>query len=323
MRPIRQSGWRWWRDRGWMARTPAPVLFTGATRTSRAGELGISPRRVRAADAQHPFHAITAFGLDLDDVRARCEAFVPNLLPGQVFSHTTALALAGCPLPDSNSADLHVAVLFPRTPPRGRGVHGHSLRRLEAVEEHGLPVVPLALAWRQSAVLLDALDLVVAGDHLVTGARERRGGPRRPARVQIDDLSAAALELHRSPGRGRARWALPRIRSGVDSRPETLARLILVGAGVPEPAVDVAVPTAIGLLHADLGYPALKIAIEYEGDGHRTDRDQWQYDIRRREAMEAAGWTVIRVVADDLFRFRALFVARVRALIERRAALSH
>src|SRR5690606_12016742 len=102
-------------DRGWMVRTPRPVHLPASIRTSTAGSFGISPRRVRAADAQHPFYGVTAFGLDLDDVRTRCEAFLPNLLPGQVFSHTTALALAGCPLPNRVEADLHVSVVFPRT----------------------------------------------------------------------------------------------------------------------------------------------------------------------------------------------------------------
>src|SRR5690606_1694104 len=130
------------RDGDRMVRTPRPVELDGPIRTSRAAEFGVSARRVRASDAQHPFHGVTAFGLDLDDLRTRCEAFLPMLLPGQVFSHLTVLALAGCPLPESVSSEIHVSVLFPRTPPRRRGVRGHSLRRLEAVELGGLPVVP-------------------------------------------------------------------------------------------------------------------------------------------------------------------------------------
>lgn len=304
-----------------MVRTPRPVELDGPIRTSRAAEFGVSARRVRASDAQHPFHGVTAFGLDLDDLRTRCEAFLPMLLPGQVFSHLTVLALAGCPLPESVSSEIHVSVLFPRTPPRGRGVRGHSLRRLEAVEEGGLPVVPLPIAWRQSAAMLGPVELVVAGDHLVTGPRTGRGR-RGLARVTIEELQAVLREHQRSPGHAPARWALSRIRCGVDSRRETFLRLLLVDGGLPEPAVDVPVATAIGLLHADLGYPELKIALEYEGDGHRTDREQWQYDVRRREAMEAAGWTVIRVVAADLWEFRAALVARVRTILERRASLS-
>lgn len=37
--------------------------------------------------------------------------------------------------------------------------------------------------------------------------------------------------------------------------------------------------------------------LEYEGDHHRTDRRQWDYDVRRYEDLTAAGFVVIRVTA--------------------------
>ncbi|SDZ40610.1 Protein of unknown function [Herbiconiux ginsengi] len=51
---------------------------------------------------------------------------------------------------------------------------------------------------------------------------------------------------------------------------------------------------------ADLAYPAWKVAIEYEGDHHRTDQRQWRRDIARARALQALGWTVIRVTLADL-----------------------
>jgi len=46
-------------------------------------------------------------------------------------------------------------------------------------------------------------------------------------------------------------------------------------------------------------FPGL-VAIEYEGDHHRTDHDQWRYDIRRFTDLQGAGWFVYRATADDL-----------------------
>ena len=86
------------------------------------------------------------------------------------------------------------------------------------------------------------------------------------------------------------------MRIGAASRPETLLRLVIVAAGLPEPVIAAPVEVAGGrlTLHPDLAYPDLRIAIEYEGDGHREAR-RWERDIERRELLEDAGWRVIRI----------------------------
>ena len=47
----------------------------------------------------------------------------------------------------------------------------------------------------------------------------------------------------------------------------------------------------------DMGWEDLKIAVEYDGDHHRTDRRQFAKDIKRLEELAALGWLVIRVAA--------------------------
>lgn len=87
---------------------------------------------------------------------------------------------------------------------------------------------------------------------------------------------------------------------------------------LPEPATDCPIEVAGGrILHSDLGYPDARIALEYEGDEHRTNRRRWMRDIRRRELMEDAGWRVIRVVQADLDDPAAL-IARIRRLLAAR-----
>ncbi|MBN9612801.1 MAG: hypothetical protein J0H64_04975 [Actinobacteria bacterium] len=106
------------------------------------------------------------------------------------------------------------------------------------------------------------------------------------------------------------------LRSPVDSPPETLLRLLIVDAGLPEPMVNCPVRVGGRVLHADLGYPQLKIAIEYEGgyhfDGGHT---QARRDVHRWEAMHDAKWRVLRVTALDLQDPRA-FLARLAAAIQ-------
>jgi hypothetical protein len=168
--------------------------------------------------------------------------------------------------------------------------------------------------WCQLATQLGLDDLIAAGDAFVSGERVR-GGFRTVPWCSIGDLRAA-VDRHR-PARGTAKLdaALPSVRAGVDSRRETLLRLLIVRCGYPEPEVGFGVDIGGGVvLHPDLSYPGRKVAIEYEGDEHRTDRRRWADDIARVRALEAAGWRVLRVTAADLAA-PAGFLSALRAAL--------
>lgn len=51
-------------------------------------------------------------------------------------------------------------------------------------------------------------------------------------------------------------------------------------------------------LRVDLVWAEAKVAVEYDGDQHRTDRRQWREGVERDAALRAEGWTVIRVTVD-------------------------
>jgi hypothetical protein len=284
-----------------MARFPLPPEIHGlAIRTSTAEDHGLTRKRLRAPDVQHPFYGVSAVGLDLGTVRDRALAFLPAMEPGQAFSHTTALALHGAPLPVL-PPDLHVSVAFPRTPPRRVGIRGHSITGVPTVLLDAMPVSPAEAAWAQSAALLSREDLVAVGDFLLF--------------QQLGSTVAlgATVDLWRGrPGHARLAWAVARVRPGVRSRPETILRLLLVRSRLPEPVVGYPVAVAGGLiLHPDLSYPECKLALEYEGDGHRSRR-QWELDIERRELLAEAGWRTLRITAAHLFRDPGGLVDRVR-----------
>jgi very-short-patch-repair endonuclease len=64
-----------------------------------------------------------------------------------------------------------------------------------------------------------------------------------------------------------------------------------------------------------MGWDKYMVGAEYDGDHHRTKRDQYVKDIRRLEAVARLGWRVVRVVKEDR---PADVIARVRtALISR------
>lgn len=101
---------------------------------------------------------------------------------------------------------------------------------------------------------------------------------------------------------------------------ESRTRLTLVRAGLPCPEVNVPVHDAAGrfLAMPDLTYREPRLALEYDGDVHRTERATWMRDIRRRESLQAAGWAVMTVVSDDVQRFPYALAGRVRALLRTR-----
>lgn len=314
-----------------------PSLRGTAFTPAQARGFEVPASRLRRADLARPFYGVRLDGALPLDIRGRCRAYLPRLSAFSYFSHETAAILHGIPLPkrgvptvaagpaepehDASAAGatsaLHVTSFAGGDGPRAHGIIGHSTSaRVPAVvfvEE--LPVSSPALTWCDLAATLSREDLVAAGDYLLSGALLRRRGERTPALCTLDELRAAARRHGSRRGARTIAWALPRVRAGVDSRPESRLRLLLVAAGLPEPEIGIGVQVPGGrVLHPDLAYPALRLAFEYEGDEHRTSARRFRDDIRRREALEAAGWRIIRVVSDDVFVATDDFIARVRAV---------
>ena len=63
----------------------------------------------------------------------------------------------------------------------------------------------------------------------------------------------------------------------------------------------------------DLVIRRARIAIQYDGDHHRLDRNQYESDIDRDAMLRERGWTVIKVTRTVFTREgRAKFLARLR-----------
>jgi Protein of unknown function (DUF559) len=124
--------------------------------------------------------------------------------------------------------------------------------------------------------------------------------------ARATEIKAADVELlaQRYPGRRgitRARRAINLFDAGAQSPKETWLRLLLINAGLPRPQTQIPVcdETGNAIAYLDMGWEDVKVAVEYDGDQHRSDRYQYNWDVRRSEILHRLGWTVIRVVAGD------------------------
>ncbi|AMM19590.1 hypothetical protein AX769_04850 [Frondihabitans sp. PAMC 28766] len=278
---------------------PLPSLLLGAPFTLADGRsAGVERGRLAADDLLRPHHGVRNVAAPKSIV-GRCEELLPLLGAGQAFSHVTAAALWGLPLPlAARSAPLHETSPDGRRP-RRPGVVGHRSNGVGGTFMGGLPVVEPAWAWAQCSELLGLDDLVAMGDGLAGRWSKDERARERP----LDELDVAVSTWGSRRGARKLRKARHLVRADVWSPKETELRLLIVRAGLPEPPepngeVTNAAGGALG--HADLVYRDERVVLEYEGDGHRSDRAQWRKDIARYERFQDAGWRVIRVTDDDL-----------------------
>ncbi len=190
--------------------------------------------------------------------------------------------------------------------PVGVVTRNHRVGPDEVTRVAGLPVTTLART---------AFDL---GRRLPIGeAVARLDALMRATPFRVEEVLSLCERYRGARGLRRLRSALPLVDAGAASPKETWLRLLLSDAGLPAPQTQIPVSEnwrTVGLL--DMGWEKYKVAAEYDGDQHRTDRRQYARDQWRIRKLEALGWIVIRVIAEDKPED---VVRRVRdALIRRR-----
>lgn len=193
--------------------------------------------------------------------------------------------------------------------------------------------VPVELIWRNARTppgvvtradtLFDGETEVLDGLPATTAARTAfdlgRRGPLTGAVARLDtllrvkdlsvsDIHALAAGHRHTRGLRQLEKALDLADAGAESPKETWLRLLLIRHGFPRPRTQLPVPAPDGYTtyYLDMGWEDVKVAVEYDGDHHRTTKDRFAYDIRRAEDIAAAGWLVVRVAA----RTRELDVIR-------------
>ena len=190
-------------------------------------------------------------------------------------------------------------------PPAGVLTRNQRVEPDEVTSVAGLPVTTSARTAYDVARQFPRDEAVARLDALM------RASPFRP-----DEVLALATRYPRARGLRRLRATLPLVDPGAASPKETWLRLLLIDAGMPAPETQIVVTEGwrmVGVL--DMGWERYKVAVEYDGDHHRTNRRQYARDQWRIRKLEALGWIVVRVIAEDKPQE---VVSRVRGALTRR-----
>ncbi|WP_457948064.1 hypothetical protein ACTAQI_19495 [Pseudarthrobacter sp. alpha12b] len=280
---------------------------------------GVSPRRWRHGSMERLGRGIrvegATAGLPLSvrvrpfiEVNGRCAA-----------SHVTAAELIGLPQ-RRQTEGLEVYHLIR---PEGAAhlarpyviVHRMKLFEDEVMLVEGLPVTTPERTWLDMAEILSVDELVAMGDRCVRVPRLELEGSDQPL-CSMADLQRV-IERHKGKrGLLKAKEAIELVRVGADSPQETLLRLALVRAGMPEPELNVAITDDAGIPHhePDLSYRKHRIGIEYEGE-HHGDGGQIVRDIARSERYAALGWIEVRISKRHMLNDARPAVLKVRSAL--------
>jgi very-short-patch-repair endonuclease len=295
------------------ARRPLPPdLPTPAFRVDDAGRAGVPGHRLRAADLNREVTGIRSRQHELS-LAERCGLYQLRLAPTSFFSHSTAALLHSIPVPFhlAHGRLVHISLPAPHRAPHARGIAGHSLQ----VEPHELMTLPNGLrvttplrTWFDLAHELGLLDLVAAGDALIHW--------RHPLVSPLDLAEALGRPFNRRIRR-KLRHAGQLLNDRSESPPESILRALLELAGLTISGVNHVVTDQFGefVARTDLIIDRHRIILEYQGDYHRTKKGQWRADMSRRAKLEAQGWRVMELNADDL-KDPAELVDRIRALAQ-------
>jgi hypothetical protein len=204
-----------------------------------------------------------------------------------VVSGVAAAALHGAKWVDANTP---VELIAPSARPQGGLlVRNESLAEDEITCIAGIPVTTLART---------AFDM---GRHLRRDeAVARLDALMYATPFSMEDVLLLAKHYPGARGLRRLRAALPLVDGGAASPKETWLRLLLIDAGFPRPVTQIPISDGwrpVRIL--DMGWEDLKVAAEYDGDQHRTNRKQYVKDLRCQQELQRLGWIVVRVVAED------------------------
>jgi hypothetical protein len=209
------------------------------------------------------------------------------LVVAAVVAGVAASALHGARWID---ADIPVELIWTSTrPPPGIIAREQMLGDGEASQVTGLPVTNPART---------AYDL---GRYLPRGqAVARLDALMRATPFSIEDVLLLTKRYPGARGVRRLRAVLDLVDAGAASPKETWLRLLLIDAGLPNPTTQIPVVESYHTVAVlDMGWEEFGVAVEYDGDHHRSDRRQYAKDQRRLRKLAELGWIVIRVIAGD------------------------
>lgn len=207
---------------------------------------------------------------------------------GGIVTGVAASALHGAQWVDADTA---IELVYECTrPPNGVIARNERIAGDEFIWRDGLFIATTART---------AFDL---GRHLPRGqAIARLDALMRVQPFSSEDVLLLAKRYRGARGVKRLADALPLVDGGAESPRETWLRLLFIDAGLPRPTTQIPIFDEYGnlLRRVDMGWEEFKVAAEYDGDQHRTSRDQYVKDQRVIPLIERRGWILQRAIKED------------------------
>lgn len=287
--------------------TTAPALVTTRPFSRAAATAaGLTLRELRTVAYRTVFTGVyLSAGVPVTPALRAEAALVP--FAGDAFaSHASAARILGIPIP--TLPDEHVSVLRQRDRRHRPGIVCHLARNPTVITRDGVRVSGYEQVFVELASLVNLVDLVVVGDHLVRKGRVTLEGLRRYCAAST--LPHAAL----------ARRAAGFVRERVDSPMESRLRMLIVLAGLPEPEVNRTIRDVDGapLRRYDLSWPAAKFLVDYDGRVHIEREQEWERDLERREAIDDDEWRILVVIAKGVYSTPELTLQKIHRILLRR-----
>lgn len=238
------------------------------------------------------------------DLWQRCGAALSTQHPNAAISRRTAAQVRKFAwLPDDWPADPVICVDAPRDDTTRSERQGLD-RRLSALPDEDVTL------WRGLRVTTPAR----------TGVDLARFEPRHVVVPILDwllttgatsraDMVAVMDRMVRVPHVRRARAFVDLAREGVGSPRETLTRLHMLDAGLPDPDTNLLiVENDIVLAQGDLGYWRWLIWIEYDGVDYHAERRANGLDQAKDRWLRRRGWDMFRLTNRDHYDPRAFLM---------------
>lgn len=277
------------------------------------------------------------------DTVQRCTDAAKSAGKRLLFGMTTSLALQSVPIPDDCDLDLDVTQLHTVSSSDDRrkrladpSITAHVWQPLTQHPDANVRInqhvyaLDLFHTWAQLAHHLTVESLIVLADAIITAiTRQPKLAQGRDAETIRRALMGFADTLPRFRGKRDCQTAALLIRAGADSPTETRERLSLLKHGLPEMVLNHVVSGITfrsgSAMTLDMAWPEHRVAVEYDGDHHRTDKAQWRRDQEKRDRLRSRGWLIFiatgATIADA--GARAEFAFHVaRALMSRGAEFS-
>jgi hypothetical protein len=231
---------------------------------------------------------------------------------GATVSHHSAALLHGIELAQT-PAGPHVTVARNRGGAEHAGVevHRRDLAPDDVVVIDGVQMTTVVRTLLDLCRCLPRAQAVAAVDSAL-----------RKGLLSVSDFVHASRELPAGRGRPRVARVLELIDPESGSVLESLCRVLMVERGLPAPETQLVIRHAgrwIG--RVDFAWPDQRLVVEADGFEFHKDRASYRKDRRRGNALQRAGWAVLRFSWEDVVHDPDYVVELISSLLcEERAA---